>query len=84
MRLPKVPGWLRAGAGSGLVCMIAAVLVSFVWPDQYVSSALLRFRPRYEPEQALEARRLEIELRLDAMTSEVLSRTSLAWIIQSP
>jgi len=84
MRLPKMAGWLLAGAGTGLMCMIAAGLVSFAWPDQYVSSALLLFRPSYVPEQALEGRKLEIELRLDAMVSDVLSRTNLARIIQSP
>jgi hypothetical protein len=84
MRLPKVAGWLRAGACGGLVCAIAAVLVSFVWPDQYVSSALLRFPPRYVPEQELEERKLDLELRLGAMQAEVLSRTSVARIIQSP
>ncbi len=84
MRLPKVAGWLRAGACSGLICAIAAGLVSFAWPDQYVSSALLRFRPRYVPEQALERRKVEILLRLNDMVSEVLSRTSLGQIIQSP
>ena len=84
MRLPKVAGWLRAGACSGLVCAIAAVLVSFAWPDQYVSSALLRFGPRYVPEQALEERWLDLELRVYAMQAEVLSRTSLTRIIQSP
>jgi hypothetical protein len=49
-----------------------------------MSSALLRFRPSYMPEQALEGRKVETGLRLSAMVSEVLSRTSLAWIIQSP
>jgi uncharacterized protein involved in exopolysaccharide biosynthesis len=84
MRLPKVAGWLRAGACGGLVCAMAAGVVSFAWPDRYVSSALLRFQPRYVPEQALEGRRVEIHLRLNAMVGEVLSRSSLARIIQSP
>ena len=61
MQLPKVAGWLRAGACSGLVCAIAAVLISFAWPDQYVSWALLRFRARYVPEQELEWRELELQ-----------------------
>ena len=84
MRLPKVAGWLRAGACSGLVCAIAAGLVSFAWPDQYVSSALLRFHPRYVPEQEREWRGLELQLRLNDMLQEVLSRASLERIIQSP
>jgi uncharacterized protein involved in exopolysaccharide biosynthesis len=67
-----------------LVCAIAAGLVSFAWPDQYVSSALLRFLPRYVPEQELEERKLDLGLRPGAMHAEVLGRTSLTRIIQSP
>ena len=72
MQVPKVAGWLRAGACSGLVCAIAAALVSFAWPDQYSSSALLRFHPRYVPEQDLEWRKLELEWRQNPPT--LLSR----------
>jgi hypothetical protein len=66
-----------------LVCAIAAGLVSFAWPDQYVSSALLRFRPRYLPEQELEWRQMNLIRRLNDIQQEVLSRTSLAQIMQS-
>ena len=83
MQVPKVAGWLRAGACSGLVCAIAAALVSFAWPDQYVSSALLRFRPRYVPEQELGMRQMNLTLRLNDIQQEVLSRTSLVQIMQS-
>jgi len=65
------------------VCAIAAGLVSFAWPDQYVSSALLRFRPRYLPEQELEWRQMNLIRRLNDIQQEVLSRTSLAQIMQS-
>ena len=84
MRLPKVAGWLRAGACSGLVCAIAAALVSFAWPDQYVSSALLRFRPRYVPEQELEWRQVNLTLRLYDIQRDFLSRSTLERLIQSP
>jgi hypothetical protein len=84
MQLPKVAGWLRAGACSGLVCAIAAALVSFAWPDQYVSSALLRFRLRYVPEQELEWRQMNLMLRLNDIQSDFLSRSTLERIIQSP
>jgi uncharacterized protein involved in exopolysaccharide biosynthesis len=67
-----------------LVCAIAAVLVSFAWPDQYVSSALLRFHPRYKPEQVLEWRTEMLEWQLNGLRAEVLSSASLARIIQSP
>jgi uncharacterized protein involved in exopolysaccharide biosynthesis len=67
-----------------LVCALAAGLVSFAWPDRYVSSAQLRFRPRYVPEQAIEGRRVAIKLRVNTLVADVLSRSSLVRIIQSP
>src|SRR5437667_11759061 len=72
--------WIIGPLFAGLVI---SVVVAFLWPDTYVSSAVLRIRPQQVPERLVPSNlNVQIGERLNAMQQEILSRTQLQELIQ--
>ncbi len=71
--------------GPMFVGLVVATVVAFLWPDTYISTAVMRVTPQQVPENlvpsAINSRMSE---RLQQMETEILSRTSLAEIIRKP
>jgi protein tyrosine kinase modulator len=71
--------------GPMFVGLVIATVVAFLWPDTYISTAVMRVTPQQVPENlvpsAVNSRMAE---RLQQMETEILSRTSLAEIIRKP
>ena len=71
--------------GPTFLGLVVAVVVAFLWPDTYQSTALLRITPQQIPERlvpsAIDSRLTE---RLEQMETEILSRSSLQELIQRP
>jgi uncharacterized protein involved in exopolysaccharide biosynthesis len=80
--LRRYRSWIIGPAFSGLVI---AVVVAFLWPDTFVSTAVMRISPQQVP-QSLVPSNISTQLaqRLTAMQQEVQSRTSLSELIQRP
>jgi uncharacterized protein involved in exopolysaccharide biosynthesis len=78
--LRRYRSWIIGPAFSGLVI---AVVVAFLWPDTFVSTAVMRISPQQVP-QSLVPSNISTQLaqRLTAMQQEVQSRTSLSELIQ--
>jgi polysaccharide biosynthesis transport protein len=80
--LRRYRGWIIAPMFAGLVI---AVVVAFLWPDTYVSRALLRVTPSAVPEQLIPAVSYsQMAERLQQMQTELLSRNTLEDIIRKP
>ena len=80
--LRRYRSWIVGPMFAGLVI---AVVVAFLWPDTYVSSATLRITPQQVPERLVPSNiNTQIAQRLTAMQQEILSRTSLSELIQRP
>ena len=72
--------WVIGPAFAGLVL---AVIVAFLWPDTFVSRALMRITPQQVPERLVpSAINSQMAERLTQMQQEILSRASLADMIQ--
>src|SRR5213593_2911584 len=72
--------WIIGPLFAGLVL---SVVVAFLWPDTYVSSAVLRITPQQVPERLVPSNlNVQIGERLNAMQQEILSRTQLQELIQ--
>ena len=71
--------------GPMFVGLVVATVVAFLWPDTYISTAVMRVTPQQVPENlvpsAINSRMAE---RLQQMETEILSRTSLEEIIRKP
>ena len=71
--------------GPMFVGLVIATVVAFLWPDTYISTAVMRVTPQQIPENlvpsAISSQMVE---RLQQMETEILSRTSLAEIIRKP
>src|SRR5580704_2854346 len=80
--LRRYRSWIVGPTFAGLVI---AVVVAFVWPDTFVSTAVMRISPQQVP-QSLVPSNISTQLaqRLTAMQQEVQSRTSLSELIQRP
>src|ERR1039457_1895191 len=80
--LRRYRSWIIGPMFAGLVL---SVVVAFMWPDTYISEAVMRITPQQVPENlipsVLNTQRAE---RLNQMQQEILSRTSLQEIIQRP
>ncbi len=64
--------------------LVAAVVVAFVWPDTFESTAVMRITPQLVSEQIMPATlNLEMSQRLDALRTKILSRTFLTTLISS-
>ncbi len=71
--------------GPMFVGLVLATVVAFFWPDTYVSTAVMRVTPQQVPENLVpSAITSQMTERLQQMETEILSRTSLAEIIQKP
>jgi polysaccharide chain length determinant protein (PEP-CTERM system associated) len=71
--------------GPTFIGLVLAVVVAFLWPDTYVSTALMRITPQQVPERLVpSAINLQMAERLTQMQQQILSRTSLTELIQRP
>jgi polysaccharide chain length determinant protein (PEP-CTERM system associated) len=80
--LRRYRSWILGPTFAGLVL---AVVTAFLWPDTYVSSAVMRITPQQVPQSLVpSAINSQMNERLTQMETEILSRTSLSEIIQRP
>jgi len=80
--LRRYRSWILGPAFAGLV---VAVVVAFLWPDTYVSTAVMRIVPQQVPDRLVPAMgSSQMAERLQQMETDILSRGSLAEIIQKP
>jgi succinoglycan biosynthesis transport protein ExoP len=80
--LRRYRSWIIGPTFAGLVI---AVVVGFLWPDTFISSALMRITPQQVPERLVpSAINSQMAERLTQMQQEILSRTSLSELIQRP
>jgi uncharacterized protein involved in exopolysaccharide biosynthesis len=80
--LRRYRSWLIGPMFAGLV---VAVVVAFLWPDTYVSLAVLRITPPTISQNLVPTVvNMQMQQRLQQMQQEILSRGSLAELIQRP
>src|SRR5579871_2885163 len=80
--LRRYRSWIIGPTFAGLV---VAVVVAFLWPDTFISTAVMRITPQQVPERLVPSNiSTQIAERLTAMQQEILSRTSLQELIQRP
>src|SRR6478672_3994603 len=80
--LRRYRSWIVGPTFAGLVI---ATVVAFLWPDTYISTAVMRITPQQVPERLVPSSvTTQMADRLQQMQTEILSRTSLAEIIQKP
>src|SRR5215510_6048964 len=80
--LRRYRSWIVGPMFGGLV---AAVVVAFLWPDTYISRAVMRITPQQVPEKLVpSAIATQMAERLSSMQQEILSRSSLSELIQRP
>jgi polysaccharide chain length determinant protein (PEP-CTERM system associated) len=80
--LRRYRSWIIGPMFAGLVL---AVVVAFMWPDTYISQAVMRITPQQVPENLIPSvLNTQMAERLNAMQQEILSRTSLQELIQRP
>jgi polysaccharide chain length determinant protein (PEP-CTERM system associated) len=74
--------WIIGPMFAGLV---VSVVVAFMWPDTYISQAVMRITPQQVPENLIPSVvNTQMAERLNAMEQEILSRGSLQELIQRP
>jgi len=65
--------------------LVSSVVVAFLWPDTYVSQAVMRITQQQVPEKLVPSvLNSQMTERLASMQTDILSRSSLAEIIQKP
>ncbi|HTP32530.1 MAG TPA: GNVR domain-containing protein [Candidatus Acidoferrales bacterium] len=80
--LRRYRSWLIGPMFGGLVI---AVVVAFMWPDTFVSTAVMRITPPQVSERLMPTvLNMQMAQRLSQMQQEILSRNSLAELIQRP
>src|SRR5689334_6413310 len=80
--LRRYRSWLIGPMFGGLV---VAVVIAFLWPDTYVSTAVMRITPQQISDRLLPTvLNMQMQQRLQSMQQEILSRNSLAELIQRP
>ena len=80
--LRRYRSWLIGPMFAGLV---VAVVVAFLWPDTYVSQAVMRITPQQISDRLVPTVvNMQMQQRLQAMQQEILSRGQLAELIQQP
>ncbi len=73
--------WL---AGPTLAGLVIAVVVAFLWPDTYVSTAVIRVVPPQVPEAFIPANLTsQMSQRINSMGQQILSRSTLSSIIET-
>src|SRR6476620_2016700 len=74
--------WIVGPLFAGLV---VSVVVAFLWPDTFVSSAVMRITPQQIPDRLVPSNvNIQMGERLNQMQQEILSRGSLTELIQRP
>jgi uncharacterized protein involved in exopolysaccharide biosynthesis len=77
--LRRHKGWIIGPTFAGLVI---AVVAAFIWPDTYVSDALIRIVPPAVPERYIASNvNMQIGQRIQAISQQVLSRSNLQSLI---
>jgi polysaccharide chain length determinant protein (PEP-CTERM system associated) len=80
--LRRYRSWLIGPMFAGLV---VAVVVAFLWPDTYVSQAVMRITPQRISDRLVPSVvNVQMQQRLQQMQQEILSRASLSELIQRP
>jgi uncharacterized protein involved in exopolysaccharide biosynthesis len=80
--LRRYRSWIVGPMYLGLV---ASTVVAFLWPDTFVSKALMRITPQQVSERLVPAEfTTQIVQQLNEMEQEILSRTTLEAIIRDP
>jgi len=80
--LRRYRSWVIGPMFAGLVL---AVVVAFLWPDTYISQAVMRITPAVVPENLVPSvLNTQMAERLNSMQQEILSRGSLQELIQRP
>src|ERR1035441_5541258 len=80
--LRRYRSWLIGPMFAGLV---TAVVVAFLWPDTYVSQAVMRITPPTISQNLVPTVvNMQMQQRLQQMQQEILSRTSLSELITRP
>ncbi len=80
--LRRYRSWLIGPMFAGLV---VAVVVAFLWPDTYVSQAIMRITPQQISDRLVPVVvNMQMQQRLQQMQQEILSRGSLSELIQRP
>src|ERR1035437_10130245 len=80
--LRRYRSWLIGPMFGGLV---AAVVVAFLWPDTYVSQAVMRITPPTISDRLVPTvLNMQMQQRLQQMQQEILSRGSLSELITRP
>lgn len=74
-------GWI---AGPALAGLVLAVVVAFLWPDTYVSTAVIRVVPPQIPERLVPTNvNIAMSARVNAMAQTILSRATLRSVIET-
>lgn len=80
--LRRYRSWIVGPMYAGLVI---STVVAFFWPDTYISTAVMRITPPQVPDTLVpNTVASDMANRLQQMQTDILSRTSLAEIIQKP
>jgi uncharacterized protein involved in exopolysaccharide biosynthesis len=80
--LRRYRSWIVGPMYLGLV---ASTVIAFLWPDTFVSKALMRITPQQVSERLVPAEfTTQIVQQLNEMEQEILSRTTLEGIIRDP
>jgi polysaccharide chain length determinant protein (PEP-CTERM system associated) len=80
--LRRYRSWIIGPTFAGLVI---ATVVAFLWPDTYISTAVMRITPQQVPEKLVPTSiTTQMADRLQQMQTEILSRGSLSEIVQKP
>ena len=80
--LRRYRSWIVGPAFAGLV---VAVVVAFLWPDTFISTAVLRITPQQISERLVPSNiSTQMAERLMAMQQQIESRTQLQELIQRP
>jgi uncharacterized protein involved in exopolysaccharide biosynthesis len=80
--LRRYRSWIIGPTFAGLVI---STVVAFLWPDTYISTAVMRITPQQVPEKLVGTSvTTQMGERLQQMQTEILSRGSLSEIIQKP
>jgi polysaccharide chain length determinant protein (PEP-CTERM system associated) len=78
--LRRYRSWLIGPMFAGLV---VAVVVAFLWPDTYVSTAVMRITPQAISDRLVPTVvNMQMQQRLQQMQQEILSRGSLSELVQ--
>jgi uncharacterized protein involved in exopolysaccharide biosynthesis len=80
--LRRYRSWIVGPTFAGLVL---STVIAFLWPDTYISTAVMRITPQQVPANLVPSAVVsQMADRLQQMQTEILSRGSLSEIIQKP